>query len=236
MFTVDEFEPDLNRLTEQHNSWLGAAVYQTQALPEVQAPALNANALKDSSGGAARAGEAELIPDLSPANYELGASFLVFSLDADVVQTKQWVGRDLSELVKPTLRRHHQLKLNGQAVAYSRTLIDNDELCQLWVTEIAAAIEDAIEWVEEFENKYPEYAAANPLVRLLRVPPYGVYAFWIQKQGQESDVLVIWPKDSDTLPRERLLNSEEFLSGLESAVPMAGLTGPRVNLNDLPQT
>lgn len=225
MFNVDNFEGDLNKLTNQHNSWLGAAIHQVNALPSERTLAINA--LDDAGAG-------EATPEPPQTEYELGASFLVYYLDDDVLQPNGWDGSDLSQLVKDTGRRHHQLKSNGKAVAYSRTLVENDELCQLWVTEVAGAIQEGFEWLQRFEESNPEYAAADPLVRLLRVPSFGIYAFWIQKtkEGETSDVLVVWPRELDT--PYRLRNTEEFLGGLGDAVPMNGLIGPLVDLNDPP--
>lgn len=173
--------------------------------------------------------EEATVPELDVAQYELGETFTEYILGAETIRTQMHSGADLARLVKATGRRHHQLKLNKQPVAYARSLISEGgpagEICQFLISNLAGSIQNAIRWIDEYEERDPEYASTQPAVRLLVVPSYNVYAFWIFREtlGESNVLIIAAPVWLTKLVRNRLLTTREFLEGFESMKPIEGL-------------
>lgn len=237
-FHPDEFpDNEIPGLQGQINNWLG------DILPVNESGANDSNPLTPSaSGGGGSLEVASTENSTSGAaqtEYDLGESFQVYRLDASPFVQGNIPDRDLAELVEATDRWHHQLIANHKAIGYSRSLTSGEGICQLFVSDLAGAIQDAIVWLNAYEAEHPEYTADLPRVRLLIVPGFNVYAFWIQRTrgfenepsaDWESHVLVISAPDSmDNLPRQRLLDTKEFLSAFSGVTPMLGLTTPGTN-------
>lgn len=128
----------------------------------------------------------------------------------------------------PQRRRRSKAKNQpaGPASAYQTESGNDFSLRQLYVSDLGAAIADAIRWIDNFEKKNQEYASDNPLVRLLYVQAYYVTAFWLVKEREgESDLLLIdAPLSLKGLRYDRLLSSREFLEAFRDAPrPIGGL-------------
>lgn len=214
MLKTDDFPiAHLSKLTEQINNWLGDMI-RTGQLP---------------------ADEKESTAAPTPTAYRLGEQFLMVSMKDPEVRIVNSLGSDLGELVTLTGRRHHQLKYRQRAVAYARSLVEQDEtLCQLFATKLAPNVEKAIAWLDARES---EFASGSWRVRLVTIPTFHTHAFLIQRMENGSQVpagdsivfVVSAPKWLDKLPRERLLTSTEFLLGFKNKTPIIGLRRQRAS-------
>jgi hypothetical protein len=212
MLKTDDFPTEhLQTLTKQINNWLGDMIRTGQLR-------------MDRVTGSQSAATAD--------SFELGEQFLMAFLDDKQIRDVNSLDRDLSDLVKPTGRRHHQLKYNKKALAYARSLVEKEEtLCQLFATKLAPKIQDAIEWLDERED---EFAGATWRVRLLTVPTYHTHAFLIQQLENGSNVstgdsyiLVVSAPEwmHSRLPSQTLLRTRDFLLAFRSKVPIIGVRG-----------
>lgn len=212
MLKTDDFPAEhLQTLTKQINNWLGDMIRTGQLR-------------MDRVTGSQSAATAD--------SFELGEQFLMAFLDDKQIRDVNSVDRDLSDLVKPTGRRHHQLKYNKKALAYARSLVEKEEtLCQLFATKLAPKIQDAIEWLDERED---EFAGATWRVRLVTVPTYHTHAFLIQQLENGSNVstgdsyiLVVSAPEwmHSRLPSQTLLRTRDFLLAFRSKVPIIGVRG-----------
>ena len=212
MLKTDDFPAEhLQTLTKQINNWLGDMIRTGQLR-------------MDRVTGSQSAATAD--------SFELGEQFLMAFLDDKQIRDVNSLDRDLSDLVKPTGRRHHQLKYNKKALAYARSLVEKEEtLCQLFATKLAPKIQDAIEWLDERED---EFAGATWRVRLVTVPTYHTHAFLIQRLENGSNVstgdsyiLVVSAPEwmHSRLPSQTLLRTRDFLLAFRSKVPIIGVRG-----------
>jgi len=212
MLKTDDFPAEhLQTLTKQINNWLGDMIRTGQLR-------------MDRVTGSQSAATAD--------SFELGEQFLMAFLDDKQIRDVNSLDRDLSDLVKPTGRRHHQLKYNKKALAYARSLVEKEEtLCQLFATKLAPKIQDAIEWLDERED---EFAGATWRVRLVTVPTYHTHAFLIQQLENGSNVstgdsyiLVVSAPEwmHSRLPSQTLLRTRDFLLAFRSKVPIIGVRG-----------
>jgi hypothetical protein len=150
---------------------------------------------------------------------ELAESFAVWSLGADAVPKS---GVDLSQLARQTGRWHHQIKIDGKAESFARSMplgpeAANWSVREMFASEIAKRIDDAIEWVDR-------NVPGDPLVRLLVVPAYHLHAFWL-KEGNGSQVLVVdMPHGFTKLQTGKLYSSKEFLEALAQEQYIVGVT------------
>lgn len=150
---------------------------------------------------------------------ELMESFAVWSLGADAV-TKS--GVDLSQLAQQTGRWHHQINIDGKAEAFARSMSLGPDAAswsvrEMFESEIAKKIDDAIEWVDQ-------NVEGDPLVRLLVIPAYHVHAFWL-KEGDASQVLVVdMPQGFTQLQSGTLYSSAEFLEALAKEQHIVGIS------------
>lgn len=206
MLKTDDFPTaHLSKLTEQINDWLGDMI-RTRQMPS-----------DDMTGSS---------------SYELGEQFLMASIKDPEVRAVTSLDRDLGELVTLTGRRHHQLKFKHRAVAYARSLVPTDgqdeTLCQLFATKLAPSVQKAIAWLDEHET---DFDSGSWRVRLVTIPTFHTHAFLIQKLDNGSDVtvgdsvvfVVSRPKWLDTLPKQTLLTSKEFLLGFKDKTPIVGI-------------
>jgi hypothetical protein len=150
---------------------------------------------------------------------ELTESFSIWALGADAV-TKSDV--DLSQLAEQTGRWHHQIKLNGRAESFARSMPLGPDAAswmvrELFESEIAKKIDDAIEWIDQ-------NVKGDPVVRLLIVPAYHLHAFWL-KEGDASKVLIVdMPPGLTRLQYGKLYTSKEFLDALAQEQHIIGIS------------
>ena len=156
---------------------------------------------------------------LQKKSVELTESFAVWALGADAVPKS---GTDLTQLARQTGRWHHQIKLDGKAESFARSMplgpnAANWSVREMFESEIAKKIDDGIEWVDR-------NVKGDPLVRLLIVPAYHVHAFWL-KEGDASQVLVVdMPQGFTKLQTGKLYTAKEFLEALAQEQHIVGIT------------
>ena len=216
MLQSDHFPPKhLKKLTRQVNNWLGDMIQSDQ---------LRLNYPRNSKSATINA------------SFELGENFLMACLSDKEIFDDKSLDRDLGDLVKLTGRRHHQLKhqlIRGKrAFAYARTVVArNETLCQLFATNLAPKIQDAIRWLDRHEKD--EFAEGTWRVRLVTVPTFHTHAFLIQQleNGKvvstgESKILVIKTTEwMDELSYEQLFTTENFLQAFKKQTPILGVLG-----------
>lgn len=181
--------------------------------------------------------------------FELKETFAVWMLSLDSIEEGLRTEADLFCLVKPTKRWHHQIACDGQPAGFARSVSEDAagmDVSQLYFSDLAISIDEAIDHLDEFEKKNPDYAAANPLVRLLFIPSYQTYAFWLIKNPPEglswlvssalgkigvklerpqvtSDVFIIdAPPDLTPLRPLTMLTSQQLLAAFREMQPLGG--------------
>ncbi len=206
MLIVDEFpNQHLKTLTNQINSWLSNMIQRDR---------LRVNPAKGA--------------------FELGEQFVMACLNDKEIRAVESLDKDLGELVTLTERRHHQIKQNKHAFAYARSLVNQDEtLCQLFATKLAPNIAKALARLDKYENNSPEFVELTWRVRLVTIPTFHTHVFLIQRVENGSEVpgsasyiyVVSAPDWFNTLPRERLLRTKEFLHAFHKQTPILGIRG-----------
>ena len=129
--------------------------------------------------------------DAQPPWFEMKETFRVYTLRLDKIEKGLKEGSDLIELAEPTGRWHHQVSCNVQPVGFARSLSKSAEgfdVCQLYVSALARLIDEAVTWIDDFEGRHPDYAASDPVVRLLFIPSYQTHAFWIVRGSSGSSL------------------------------------------------
>src|SRR4051794_21164320 len=96
-----------------------------------------------------------------PLAAELTEHFTVWALSVDALQRP---GDKLADLATQTDRWHHQLRVDGKSESFARSkpgVAGGDwELMEVFRTEVAAAIDRGITWIDD-------NVRGDPLVRLL---------------------------------------------------------------------
>lgn len=129
---------------------------------------------------------------------------------------------DISQLARQTGRWHHQIKIDGKAESFARSVplgpdAANWSVRELFQSEVAQKIDEAIDWIDS-------NVTGDPLVRLLIVPAYHLHAFWL-KEGDASRVLVVDMPASFTRPQyNKLYTSKEFLEALTEEQHVIGIS------------
>lgn len=185
-----------------------------------------------------------------PPSFELRETFCVYSLRFDRIEEGLQTGADLVQLAEPTGRWHHQVMCGGWTVGFARSLSESAasfNVCQLYVSDLAKHIDDAVTWIDAFEKQNPAYAASAPVVRLLFIPSYQTHAFWLvrgpsggffrslvsrvlrvlgidaKKETGGSDVLIIdAPSYLRPLRPLTKLSSKELLEAFRGVQPLGG--------------
>lgn len=217
MFLRDHIVGDSRtRIQDQLNGWLGHAV-GAGVLPTPQSHPVLAENFADG----------EFVTEPEPkSQYDFGETFTIYFLDPETVQSAASRNKDLSQLAQPADRRYHQLRHDGQPVAYAHSIISRgDEICQLMVSNYPQSVQHAMERLDEIEKYDEKYAQAKINVRMLSVPAFNVNAFWIFDESiGESEVLVISaPANMASLATNDLINGSAFLEALANETPVRGL-------------
>jgi hypothetical protein len=250
-FHSDEVPDDaLKSVSEQLGGWLDqttAGKFHAAVAGPTPAPTHGAG---DTGSTADDAGGEPMPSPPQPAPkpwFAMRETFAVWTLSVEQIEEGLQTGADLVRLAKPTGRWHHQVVCDGKAVGFARTLSESGsglDVCQLYVSDLAKHIDAAVAWVDEFEEKQPDYAESNPLVLLLYVPSYQTHAFllvkWLDEgsltrrlledpkadPGGESvstDVLIIdAPSYLPTLRPQTMLSSRELLEVFRQHEPLGG--------------
>src|SRR5205085_2912671 len=175
------------------------------------------------------------IDEAVPPSFELGETFALYTLGLEAIKEGLKTGADLIDLAKSAERWHHQIKVNKQTVGYARSAQSAQDpnfcLCQLYLSDVARAIAIAIKQLDDLEAQV--YADCDPLVHLLFIPAYYVYAFWVIKEhAGQSDVFVIdAPLSLQDLQFDRVLSSQEFLAAFRNVPPPIGGLRPARELS-----
>lgn len=166
----------------------------------------------------AEAGKALGAAVLQRKAMEMTESFSVWALEADSV-TKP--NGDLSQLARQTGRWHHQIKIDGRAESFARSMplgpdAANWSVREIFESAVAQRIDDAIEWIDS-------NVKGDPLVRLLIVPAYHVHAFWLIEGGTSNIVVADMPQSFAKLQTGKLYCAKEFLEALSQEQHIIGI-------------
>ena len=217
MFLADKLiDPARANLQNQLDHWLGNAVGANVLPPQPLHPDSPAEFIN-----VALAAEAE-----PASSYIFGETFTIYFLDPVTAQSAESKSHDLSQLAQPADRRYHQLRYQGQPIAYAHSIPSSgDEVCQLMVSNYAQHVGRAMKRLDEIEKTNEKYAALKTSVRMLAVQAFNVTAFWIYDESVgESDILVISaPSSMTSLQTNDLMNSSGFLEAFAKEPPIRGL-------------
>jgi hypothetical protein len=149
---------------------------------------------------------------------ELTESFAVWTLGLDAV-TKPNI--DLSQLARQTGQWQHQIKIDGKAEAFARSMplgpnATDWPVRALFKSHIAERIDEAIDWVDH-------NVQGDPLVRLLIVLAYHLHAFWLVEAGNSHILVVDMPSSYTTLQYRNLYTAKEFLETLAQEQHIIGI-------------
>jgi len=154
---------------------------------------------------------------------QLGETFSVWVLGLDAVSHPNISDTDIHELMVATGRWHHQVRYEGQAQAFARSVSDDSPgsegflVTQLFASHIAQKIDKAIDWVDQ-------NVSGDPLVRLVIIPAFHLHAFWLMERKRESQILVIdMPHSFKHLSYKTLYPTKEFLTLLSRESHVQGL-------------
>jgi hypothetical protein len=166
----------------------------------------------------------ELNPDEGMPSYDLTDTFAVWVLDEEALSTKRT--SSLSEMARFAERWHHQIRQGGEVAVYARSVgSDGSDLSfqQLAQSELARSIDQAISLVDTYEKEL----AGDWLVRLLIVPSYQAYAFWLVNQSSEKDSKVLLIEGAEQLSgvsRTEFFTDDRFVELLRRTRPVMGLS------------
>ncbi len=166
--------------------------------------------------------------EFPPGDLSLAESMPVWMLGVDSVQ-KSGADARLNQLAERTGSWHHQIVASstGRGAAFAWSMPEDDdehswEVTELAVSELAARLGDAIEWIDHAELD------GDPRAQLLVVPGFHLHAFWLagEAEGAE-DQVVVADLSSGGLPLEihRVYTESDFLGALRNAEPVVGLHG-----------
>jgi hypothetical protein len=213
----------LNTISEELTNWFNPVMTQKMIAavlpPADDSPALTATV--PLSGG-----EATMQPP--EPSFLLDETFAIYMLGQDKIAEAIHSERSLVELVRNTDRFHHQIRTDSRPTGYAQTEMHADgttEVCGLFVSSLAQAFDNTIEWLLQYERENPDDVKTEPLVRVLAVPSYHVNAFWLfnEESGRSDFVVIDAPLEMKGLEGKRLLSSEEFLKAFEGVSPKSGL-------------
>jgi hypothetical protein len=161
---------------------------------------------------------ASLLPpdDWQRKKVELSESFSVWLLPLNALAQPK---NDLAALSIERGDWHHQIKVEGKALAFARSRPMGADPASWKVTEfypanLAESIDQGIIWVDA--NVKEDW-----LVRLLVVPAFNLTSFWFV-EGTSLVLIVHAPQYAASLPMKKLLDQAEFLDLLRKLPPIKG--------------
>lgn len=132
---------------------------------------------------------------------------------------------DLSEWIeKPPLSLHHQIRLQGRIEGFARSDPKTDKaeemVLEISTSEFAASLNESFEIIEQY--KEDRFLARDPVVRLLEIPPYHVFALWLFLEGEsESRVSIVTAPDGyEEWGNGKIVDSRTFFDALKSNGPV----------------
>jgi hypothetical protein len=164
-----------------------------------------------------------LVGGAPPPAPTLKETFPVWTLEAaDILAPTN----DLGRLAKNTAHWHHQISTVVGPVAYARSMPlgaapESWSIRQVSTSELASKIDDTIGWIDA---NIPDPLTA----RLLSVPAYHVYAFWLVDAtvpANQKVVVITAPPQSQALTENKVYTSQEFLEALRATPHIKGLSG-----------
>lgn len=114
-----------------------------------------------------------------------------------------------------TGRWHHQVFLDDVPQGFARSAPlgaqpSSWRVLGFFESKLAGKIAAAAAWIDDDKN-----VSGDPLVRLLEVPTYQVYAFWLLRDDGQDEVFVIdCPEVFTHLRPNQLLSQASFIDGL----------------------
>src|SRR5438067_2163900 len=107
---------------------------------------------------------------------------------------------------------HHQIRFRGKpsgfARSYTEAKAEEKLVFQISSSEFAANLNDALELIEQSRDPF---VLADPVVRLLEVPPFHTYALWMFLSGpKESRLEIIASPERYRLAPGKIIDSKQF--------------------------
>lgn len=179
-------------------------------------------------------------PQPNPSELRVGETLTMWKLTSAgfaALEAGKLTG-DLVNWVTQTNFLYHQIKLNGEPQGFARSYIGEEDkpLLGVEVSPFAAKLGQALQKIDDpraIENheRDDDFFAADPVVRLLTIPPCRIFALWLFVEPGQSRVMIIYateprPEDAPE-PRkefnERILTSEQFYKALNIYRPLLGV-------------
>lgn len=129
------------------------------------------------------------------------------SIQSAAQQTKYW---------------HHQIRRNGKATEYARSIPDSEnadwEIRAVLASDLASKIERGIELIDA------EPSLEKSEVKLLIVPAHGITALWMVMDDKTERLLVVdAPQAYQRVSANRIYDTIEFLKALGQETPAQGI-------------
>jgi hypothetical protein len=136
------------------------------------------------------------------------------------------ISGDLSNWVEPTSLLYHQIWLRGEPAGFARSQREpktETAVVQFSSSPVASVVDRLLRVIEENEDG-DSFVAADPVVRLIEIPPFGVTAFWLfSEASRDSRIMIIHaPQRYEGLSESRMLNSNQFFGALRQG-PLSGV-------------
>lgn len=154
------------------------------------------------------------------ASPELRETFALWMLGADDIVNLP--SNKLVLMAKPTGRWHHQIKSGVETKTFARSTplgsdADSWSIREVFYeSQLAKNIDKAIDWIDQnIEN--------DPLVRLLAVPAYQLYALWLSATDDSKVLIVDCPSQFTYLLPNQLLGDQQFLAALRHESHIIGI-------------
>jgi hypothetical protein len=153
--------------------------------------------------------------------FELSETFLLYQLKTWEIRAGQC---DVERLLLSTHRWHHQIRVNGEAQGFARTLEGGPNASdwtvrEVYASPIAGKIDTAVKWVDA-------HLSGDPIVRLLIAPEYQLHAFWLHEGPQDGFLVADKPRSYLKLEYGKVYSPREFLATLAGEQPATGILPP----------
>lgn len=179
----------------------------------------------------------EPVPDEETAPLALGETLTTWKLTDEAFkaldESNEAPGKsdefgDFSKWVEPTRLLYHQILLRGTPEGFARSYrepnSESEALVQLAPSPFAAKLEELFKAIDENRDE-DQFIAADPVVRLLEIPPYGVFALWLfsESLGESRVMIISAAKRLEGLIPGGILNPKEFIDELTRGGTLVGV-------------
>lgn len=121
---------------------------------------------------------------------------------------------------------YHQIMLDGTPKAYAQSLLQEDGQLKVVEFSISRLPEEIYKLIKQIDASEAEYAGQDVLVRLLEIPAFFLYAFWLKGHDTNTFVIADFPlcnQGKYDLPTNRFLSESEFVKTLSKLKAYSGV-------------